>query len=222
MAIATRSQTEADDRSWYVVGRWGEYEGEGRANFLRIVGVASFYLIELANRWGLRLGVFEIPRIASVDRPFHVAVTAIAVGWIMMALAVHMCLRSRLFPASLKFLTTSGDIVFMTCVLTVSNGPRSPLVVGYFLIVALAALRMSLPLLRFATVGCIVGYLVVLAHAKWFSNRNLTVPRYHELMFILALALTGITIGQVLRRVRGMAVEFAERRASEREGGNHA
>lgn len=105
--------------------------------------------------------------------------------------------------------------MLLTCVLCVSNGPRSPLVVAYFLIVALAALRFSLPLVRLATTGSMLGYLAVLGHAKWFAVRDLRVPRYHEVMFLLALALTGITIGQVLRAVRSMAVDYNAHRAGE-------
>ena len=211
----TTQQRDADDRWWYIVGRWQEYQGEGRSNLLRIVGIAAFYSVELANYRGLRLGVFEMPRIETVDRPFHLAVTALAVAWTMTALAVQICLRRQVFPASLKFLSTGADIVLLTCVLCVSNGPRSPLVVAYFLIVALAALRFSLPLVRLATTGSMLGYLAVLGHAKWFAVRDLRVPRYHEVMFLLALALTGITIGQVLRAVRSMAVDYNARRAGE-------
>ncbi len=215
MATITATQRDEDDRSWYIIGRCQEYWGEGRANLLRIIGIVAFYSVELANRTGFRLGFFEMPRIESVDRPFHLAVTALAVVWTMTALAVQLCLRRQVFPAALKFLSTGADIVLMTCVLCVSNGPRSPLIVGYFLIVALAALRFSLPLVWFATVGSMLGYLAVLGHAKWFAARDLRVPRYHEVMFLLALALTGITIGQVLRQLRTMAAEYAARLAAE-------
>jgi hypothetical protein len=86
-------------------------------------------------------------------------------------------------------------------------------------IVALAALRFSLPLVRFATVGSMLGYLMLLGYAKWFAAGDLRVPRYHEVMFLLALGLTGITIGQVIRAVRSMAVEYEARRATETGGG---
>lgn len=111
----------------------------------------------------------------------------------------------------MKFVSTSGDVLLMTCVLMVANGPRSPLIVGYFLILALAALRFSLPLIWLATGGGMLGYLALLGHAKWYVPEQM-VPRYHEIMFLLALGLTGITLGQVLRRVRGMAEEYAARR----------
>lgn len=203
------------DRSWYIVGRWREYDGESVANLLRIIAVALFYAVELCNYHGLRLGFFEMPKVESVDRQFHQAITAVAVAWILVALAVHLCLLRRIFPATLKFLSTSADVALLTCVLAVSNGPRSPLVVGYFLILTLAALRFSLSLVWCATLGCIAGYLTLLAFAKWYGAPELRVPRYHQAILLIGLGLNGVMLGQVIRRVRGMAVEYAERRSAE-------
>src|ERR1044072_3998450 len=100
MATALRAGSEADDRHWYIVGRWQEYEGEGRTNLLRIVGIAAFYIVELINYYGLNLGFVEMPRIR--DRPFHLAVTALAVSWTMASLAVLSCLRRHVFPAAVR------------------------------------------------------------------------------------------------------------------------
>ena len=208
MTTGTATPSESRDFHWFVVERWREYEGESRANLLRVIAIAGFYLVELANYEGLRLGIIQMPKV--VDRPFHLAVTSVAVAWTMMALAVQLCLARRIFPAYLKFVSTGGDVLLMTCVLAVSNGPKSPLIVGYFLIVALAALRFSLPLIWFATGAAMFGYLALLGHAKWYAPSQM-VPRYHEVMFLLALGLTGITLGQVLRRVRTMAEEYAAR-----------
>src|SRR3954452_2552426 len=126
MAIAPRSRPEAGERQWFIVGRWQEYDGEGRANLLRIVGIAAFYIVELINDHGLSLGLVQMPRIR--DRAFHLAVTALAVSWTMVALAVLLCLRRHIFPAALKFLSTGADLVLLTGVLAVADGPRSPLV----------------------------------------------------------------------------------------------
>jgi hypothetical protein len=218
MAISPQARAEAGDRQWFIVGRWQEYDGEGRTNLLRIVGIAAFYIVELINYHGLNLGFFQMPRIR--DRPFHLAVTALAVSWTMVALAILLCLRRHIFPAALKFLSTGGDLVLLTCVLTVADGPRSPLVVAYFLILALATLRLSLSLVRFATAGAMAGYVVLLGHAAWFAPRDIRVPRYHELIVLLALGLTGITLGQVVRRVRALADAYAARLAAE-AGSSH-
>ena len=79
MASTDNAAPSDIDRQWFIVGRWQEYEGEARANLLRIIGIAAFYFVELANYHGLRLGFFEMPRV--VEKQFHQSVTALAVAW---------------------------------------------------------------------------------------------------------------------------------------------
>ena len=166
---------ESSDLSWHIVGRGREYEGEGRANLLRVSAIAAFYIVELMNYRGLHIGGFEMPRV--VNRQFHLAITSVAVAWTMLGLAVHLCLSRRIFPSYLKFVSTGGDLLLMTCVLMVASGPRSPLIVGYFLILALAALRFNVGLIQFATAGASdPAIFVVLGHAKWFAPEQM-VPR---------------------------------------------
>jgi len=204
------------DSQWAIVERWEEYRGEGRVNLLRAVGIASFYVIELINYHGLRLGFLELPKVAGVDRSFHIAVTAVAVAWLVSSWSVYALLRDRFFPPALKFLTTGMDLVYLTTILMISDGPKSPLIAGYFLVQCLAALRFSLPLVRFTAAGTIVGYLFLLGYAKWF-HEALRVPRYHQLITIVSLALTGVLLGQLIRRTRSAAQDYAARLAKHRE-----
>jgi hypothetical protein len=203
MPADLETRPSLDDRQWFIVGRWQEYEGESRANLLRIAGVGLFYSIELANYW---TGV--------VDRPFHQAVTALALTWAMVGLGVLYCLTQRVFPASLKFLSTAADLVLLTTILMLADGPKSPLVVAYFLLIVLATLRFSLRLIWFTSIGSISGYIFVLGYARWFTERDIRVARYQQAIVLLALALTGIVLGQVIRRVRAMALEYAARVAA--------
>lgn len=204
------------DRQWFIVSRWGEYAGEARGNLLRIIGIGAFYAVELLNFHGVDLGV------GAVSEKFHHTVTALAVAWTMVALATLVCLRQGIFPPALKYIVTFCDVLLLTGILMVADGPRSPLVVGYFLILALAALRFQLRLIWFATVASAAGYLIVLGYAKWFAirpesvfgPRELTIPRSSQLIFLLALGLTGIILGQIIRRVKAMAAEFAARLAA--------
>lgn len=211
MESSLSQPAEASDRQWFIVGRWQEYEGEARANLLRIIGIAAFYIVELANYHGLKLGFLEMEHVEHVTKPFHQAVTALAVAWTMVGLGVLLCLRRQVFPESLKFISTGCDIVLLTAILAVAEGPKSPVLVGYFLVIALAALRFNLPLIWFATGGCGAGYLVLLGYAKWFTERQIRVPRYHQIMFLLAVVLTGVILGQVVRCVRSMAQDYAAR-----------
>jgi hypothetical protein len=141
--------------------------------------------------------------------------TAIVVAWTMMSLATLLCLQLRIFPAWLKYATTLGDVVLLTTTLMIADGPRSPLVVGYFLVIPLAALRFQLPLVWCATVASMLGYLWI----AWLSempgtpleNRGLAVPGYYQLITLLALFLTGVVLGQIVRRVRAMAEDLLRR-----------
>ncbi len=205
------------DSLWFIVSRRQEYDGEWRANFLRITGIVLFYGIELINYPGLHLGFLEIPREESVDRRLHEALTALAVAWTAVSIAVHICLRWKLVPSLFKYVTTGVDIVFLTSVLVLADGPRSPMVVAYFLLIPLAALRFSLPLVRCATVGTILGYLFLCGYARWFSGRDIRVPRYYQMIMIVALLLTGLLLGQAVRSARRMAREYAERREDGRD-----
>ena len=219
MSVPLQTQPGTPDRAWYIVGRWSEFEGEGRANLMRIIGILAFYAVEQANYRGLKLGLLAIPKIEPVDRPFHLAMTALAAAWVLAALGVHICLRVQIFPTSLKYVSTGIDLLLMTCVLALANSVQSPLIVGYFLIVAMAGLRFNLPLLWYATIGGMLSYLVLPGQSRWFSPGDLRVPRYHQVIFLLALGLTGATIGQILRRVRSMAVEYAGRLEAEMKRG---
>jgi hypothetical protein len=202
----------AQDRPWYIVGRWQEYEGEARANLLRLAAVAAFYAIELINYYGVDLGFIQLPKVR--DLAFHKIVTAIAVAWVMLGVGVHLWLRMHLLPSALKYVSTGLDVVLLTVLLMVSDGPRSPLIVGYFLIPGLAGLRFQLRLVWFATVAAMLGYVWLLGWAVWIERaRDVRVPRYHELILLTALAMSGIIQGQVIRRVKALAAEYARRLA---------
>ncbi len=203
----------SEDRPWYIVGRWQEYQGEARANLLRLVAVAAFYVIELINYYGVDLGFIQLPKVS--DLAFHKTVTAIAAAWVLLGVGVHFWLRLHLMPEALKYVSTSLDVVLLTLLLMVSDGPRSPIIAAYFLIPALACLRFQLRLVWFATIAAMLGYVWLLGWAVWIESvRNVRVPRYHELIFLTALAMSGIIQGQVIRRVKALAAEYARRLAS--------
>jgi hypothetical protein len=203
----------SEDRPWYIVGRWQEYQGEARANLLRLAAVAAFYLIELINYHGVDLGFIQLPRVS--DLVFHKTVTAIAAAWVLLGVGVHLWLRLHLMPEALKYVSTALDVVLLTLLLMVADGPRSPIIAAYFLIPALAGLRFQLRLVWFATIAAMLGYVWLLGWAIWIEGvRNIRVPRYHELIVLTALAMSGIIQGQVIRRVKSLAAEYVRRQAA--------
>jgi hypothetical protein len=98
------------------------------------------------------------------------------------------------------------------------SGPFSALVLAYFLILAMAALRFSLGLVWFATVASMLGYwsLVGLEDRKtsrWFDDQH-AVPPLTQMLTLLTLAMTGVVLGQVIRQVKRMAIDYAQRLAA--------
>jgi len=203
----------SSDRQWFIVGRWQEYEGESRANLLRIVALAAFYTIQLIQYYGLS-------HRTEADQQFHSGVTVLAVAWTLLAVAVMLCLNRRIFPAALKYISTLVDVCLLTAVASLAKSPaNTPLVMAYFLIIALAGLRFSIPLVWFATGMSMLGYvyLVGATDDTWFDADHV-VPVSQQLVVLASLGLTGILLGQILRRVRALAEDFARRMQAIGEG----
>jgi hypothetical protein len=213
MAAGAVPDVSSPNWHWFVVGRWQEYAGEARANLIRVVAVGAFYILELVNYYAIGQ---QSPEYVA----FHRTATAIAVAWTLLALGVLLCLRQQIFPPALKFISTAADIVLLTCLALavegVTGGPASPLVFIYFLIIALAGLRFSLSLVWMATLGSMLAYVALVAtfdlreHGQWFDADH-AVPPIEQLMVLMSLALVGVIVGQIVRRVRVMAEEFNER-----------
>lgn len=203
--MATAAGAISSERQWHIVGRWQEFEGESRANLLRLLAIGVFYAVQLWHFYVLSKSDIQ-------QLPFHQRATAIAVAWTMVALAVMLCQRMRVFPAALKYVSTACDLILLTALATLAAGPFSPLVFVYFVIVALAALRFSLGLVWFATLGSMAGYwgLVGAADKTWFDADHV-VPPTTQMIVLLSLGLTGVVLGQVLRRVKALAVDYAQR-----------
>ena len=205
-----------EDNAWFVTQRWQQLDGEYRANYLRILSVTAFYCVHLMQYYR-PFGFFELAE--QPDKVFHLAATVLAVAWLMMALGIDICLRQRIFPRWMAYLTTGVDLLLLTSICCLGGGQQSPLILGYLLILILASLRISLPLIRCATIAALVGYLYLLAVGKWpnlIGGRVIgVVPRYVQIMTMLATAISGIMLGQQIRRFHAMAKYYASRTSGE-------
>jgi hypothetical protein len=208
------------EQNWFIAQRWQAYEAEGRANLLRIAAIGAFYIVHLWSYFSSQgqlpnFGFLQLADAGEVGKQFHVLVTLLATAWAMLALGILLALQQRIFPRWLPYFSTGCDVVMLTSIVSIASGPRSPLVAGYFLILILATLRMSLPLVRFTTAACALGYVCVLGCAKWPATFGLDklggvadsphVPRYHQLIVLLAIGTAGVMLGQIVRRVRRLA-----------------
>jgi hypothetical protein len=199
----------APDPAWTIACRKQQYLAEGRVNLLRAVAVAAFYAVETAAFYDVSPGFFEL---TSGGALVHRAVTGVVVLWAGFAFTVAALLRLSVFPPAMPYLTTAADVFLLTGALAVSSGPKSPLVAGYFLILVLASLRFDRRLAAFATAAAVLGYLALCYYARYVApDRELRVPRYHQVMVLLAVVLTGVVLAEVARLARLLAEEYARR-----------
>lgn len=184
-----------------IVSRWLEYEGELRAGVLRIVLVSAFYTAQIVH---LMLSA----SITAEDEQFHRRVTFIAVAWLCLSLGILVAIARHWLPVGLKYAATTVDLVLLTAVTHLGSGSASPLVIAIALVIVMAALRGSLPLIWYATLGCMISYMVLSRGEPSFLK--------HSIVLITLLA-TGLSMGQMLRMIRQVMEEAAIRDKRRRE-----
>lgn len=186
----------------HTTSRWLEYEGEMRVALLRVVLIALFYVVQLYH-------FLMLSDRSVAEQIFHRQATYLAAAWFFVSLGVLVALSRHWLPRSMKYLTAGLDVVFLTAIAALGSGPASPLVFGYGLLITQAGLRGSLPLVWFATLSAMVGYLALVAMRddSWLDAHHVT-PVIEQLVVQLTLAATGIVVGQLVRLPRRVSEEM--------------
>jgi hypothetical protein len=183
--------------------RWA---GEVRVNLLRLGALAAFYAYHLVN--------YSVNR----DDPgltvtFHQSVTAVVLAWAGAAVLLHLALARGWWLPALPFAAVLTDAGLTACLLVLGDGPRSPLVSVYFLLIASTPLRLSRAVVVTGTLAAVVGYFLVLGHYAYirigadayYGNPSLRVPRPQQVILVLALVTSGLFAGQSVRQALRLA-----------------
>ena len=205
---------------WEDVRRLEAWAGEVRVNLIRTAALVVFFAYHLIH-------VHFLDTALRGSR-FDAVVTVVVLAWALAVALLHTLLSRRLVPPSLKYLATAWDLTMITVLLLADprGGPHSPLVVLYFLVIAAAPLRLSLPLVYAATLGAMLaatvmmgGYVfgVVGTTDYYDPSKGYQVPRTSEVIFLLALGAAGLLAGQVVRQARRVAEGYPVRVVEERE-----
>jgi len=179
------------------------WAGEIRVNLVRLAAIVLFYGRHLVE-WFL----------AAPDAPirgrYHLAVTGVVLLWTVLALLLHGWLSRRYFEPWMKYLAIAVDGLMITLLCGLAGGPRTPLVLVYFGLIASSPLRLSIRAVYFATAVAMVGYLVLLGHYAWYqigfrryyATPELRIPRSEEIITLLAMLVCGLFAGQSVRQIR--------------------
>jgi hypothetical protein len=211
-----KSPADSHRQAWFITSRWSELEGELRAAVWRIAFVIAFYAVQLVH-------YLFLAEPSGAELLFQRQVTYVAAAWLFVSLTVMIAVTQRWFPPALKFVGSGCDVALLTAAAHIGNGPASPLVHIYAIIIVMAGLRMSLSLIWFTTIACLVGYLalVAAADAVWFDPDHVT-PPVTTIVTLLSLSAVGLIVGQIIRMGRKAAEQYVTRRAFAANQGNES
>jgi hypothetical protein len=197
-----------NEPSWRIAVRWQEYDGELRACLVRVLAVVLFY--------GIFLTQYRTLAAQEGGTLLHQRVTVIALAWLLLSLGTVLSLLARMLPAWLKYLTTMIDVALLTTLCGIGHGPNSPMVLGYFLILSMAALRFRIGLIALATLASIAGYMALVGSRDgvWLDSDH-TTPVLQQSITIASLVCVGWVLGQCIYVARRVAMSYQVRTAEE-------
>jgi hypothetical protein len=94
----------------------------------------------------------------------------------------------------------SMEVLLFTLLLFQGQGPKSALLVCYFLLLGGAALRFRIELVWYATGSCLTSYWALIYVCR--DQSQLEVPIYASIVFSVSLTLMSLILYLLLRRVR--------------------
>jgi hypothetical protein len=203
------SPQPAPSQRWEDLSRADAWAGEIRVNLIRLMGILLFYARHLVE-------YLVSPADAPMRGAYHAQVTVICLIWAAAGIALHWSLSRPFFPSWLKYATIGWDTCLIVAVCTIADGPRTPLVLLLFLVIASAPMRLSLPAVYVATACAIAGYLFLLGHYAWYvvgfkvyyATPELRIPRSTEIITALSLLVAGLMAGQTVRQARRLAARL--------------
>lgn len=176
------------------------WAGDRRANIIRLIVLGLFTANEMIN--------FHILHV--VDKTFHVGSLVLVALWVLAAVGFSMISNRHWLPRSAAYIIVSIDVFLLTWLLFLANGPKSPLVGVYFLIVALSTLRLNPRLVLFSAAISALGYLSAWDFAR-HQHPEYVVPVYHLVIVGLCLIIMGFLLCHAINRVFFLMGSMTER-----------
>lgn len=187
------------------LGPWGRLNRWARrcpALAATLVALCLFYANHLFT-----LYVLKAP---GEGEAFHTFVTGLALVWLAGAAMFQYMARRPNAGSAVTYGWAGMDVLLFTTFLWAADGPKSTVLLGYLLLVAGAGLRFRAGLVWFVTGMCMSGYLWLVFEAHW-HRPHLAPPPKALLPFLMCLAIMGLIVHFILRRIRRISSTEAAR-----------
>ena len=170
---------------------------------LRLAALGVFYLVEWANYSR-----------GSVDWDFHWKVSSLIGIWAVGSIVCQQFQGSRRWSTPAQFLWGGLDAAMLLAVLLIGNGVASPLVVGYWLLIAGSGLWFRVRFVCFMTVLSLLSYSVLVYdfYARRTGLQQGFDTRYdRHVIFAVSLVILGTVVAYLVQRVRDLSAYYGRR-----------
>jgi hypothetical protein len=178
------------------------WAADRRSNAIRLAAVGVFVINEFINYHLLKV----------VDLRFHVGSLLIAGIWVLSTGLFTILLREHIWPRAISYVIVSTDVLLLTWLLLLADGPKSPLLVLYFLVIALSGTRVDPKVCLYTAGAAALGYGAVLEFTKR-QKPEFLVPPYHAVIVALALLLMGVVMAHLVGRALSLLARSREGQA---------
>jgi serine/threonine-protein kinase len=175
---------------------------------LRLAALAGFYAVELINYYGFNPSDTQW-------RSFHFKISLVLSLWVVSSFILQQFLKSQRWSIPARFLWGTLDAALLTAILLIADGAASPLVVGYFLLIAGSGLWFRVRFVWFMTALLLVSYGVLTTDFYMWRHEELQkqfdVGADRHVLFIVAMLVMANIVAYLVDRVRALSNFYGQR-----------
>lgn len=141
------------------------------------------------------------------DLLFHLKIQSLFGLWAVVSFAFQGILNKGRSLHAARFGWAAADVILLTTMLSIVDGPVGPLLIGYPLLVVASGLFFKVRLVWFTTFVSLVSYAILVG----VRRENVELPHY-PVLFAAVLAVLGFMVAYQVERVRVLSRYFEQRR----------
>ena len=140
----------------------------------------------------------------------HAEVLAILVGWGLASFFCQWLMNHKNWAEDARFLWAAADVILFSLIVLVADDLKTPIVIGYPLLIAGAGLWFRERMVWFTALVSVVSYALLMAE---YIHRNGRIDAPHNhVIFLIGLVILAFVMAYQVRRVRALSRYYEHRR----------
>jgi tRNA A-37 threonylcarbamoyl transferase component Bud32 len=202
----------ADDLDHFLRGEQIEARRQGAWQNLRRWARREPALVSRLGTMGICGAIIQANHylIQNTEPPSQRRAIAVVVIWALASLAFQALLNRERWAGLARYAWAAADVILYTLLVQINDGLSTSLVAGYFLLVAASGLWFREHLVWVTTAMAVAAYGALAVNAGLFRTVQVESP-YRHVVFVAALAVSGLITGYQVKRVRALSQYYETR-----------